>query len=173
MIELREAQFSDYAAIAKLHAESWKQNYRGIYSDHFLDNEVEQDRSDVWHQRLQFPSKNQRVTIATQDGSIVGFSCLYYNDDPNFGSLLDNLHISTSVQGSGIGTLLIRSCATQIFDNCTSDKMYLWVYESNIKARKFYERLGGVKLETVEKQNPDQTLSRVCRYIWNDVSALL
>ena len=74
MIELRTAQFADYTAIAKLHAENWRQNYRGIFSDPFLDHEVEKDRSDNWYQRLQSPAANQLITVATLEDRIVGFS---------------------------------------------------------------------------------------------------
>src|SRR5438105_4028095 len=124
MIELRDAHFSDYVAIAKLHAESWRNNYRGIFSDNFLDNEVEQGRLNAWHQKLQLPAFNQLVTMATLNNNIVGFSCLYLNDDPVFGSLLENLHISMSAQKSGIGTLLIKNCAKHIVGKCSSNRMY-------------------------------------------------
>jgi len=173
MIVLRAAQFSDYRAISKLHAESWRQNYRGIYSDHFLDNEVEQDRLNVWQQRLKSPSSNQYVTIATLDGAISGFACLYLNNDPIFGSLLDNLHVSPDQKRSGVGRLLMKECAKYICNNASSTKMYLWVFESNKNARNFYERLGGKNFETITKQNNDGTFSRSCRYIWDDVSMII
>ena len=41
MIELRPAEFSEYAKIAQLHAASWKKTYRGILSDRFLNDDVE------------------------------------------------------------------------------------------------------------------------------------
>lgn len=170
MITLRDARLSDYASIARLHAQSWRQNYRGIYSDPFLDNEVEHERLDVWQKRLSAPGSNQQVIVATQDEAIVGFACLQLDDDPVFGSLLDNLHVASAVQGSGIGKLLMKECAQRIADKSNSHRMYLWVYEANENARRVYERLGAEHFETVEKQTEDGTKAQVCRYVWKDAS---
>ncbi len=65
MIILRPATFADHGAIAQLHAESWKKNYRRIWSDDFLDNQVDDDRLSVWFQRLKSPEENQHVTVAS------------------------------------------------------------------------------------------------------------
>jgi ribosomal protein S18 acetylase RimI-like enzyme len=173
MIKLRQAQFSDYAAIAKLHADNWRQNYRGMLSDNYLDNEVEKDRLNTWYERLKSPVENQLVTIATLEENIAGFCCVFLNDDPVFGSLIDNLHVSMNLQKSGIGKMLVKDFSKSICDKCNNKKMYLWVYESNRNARIVYERLGGTNFETIEKKNEDGTNSQTCRYIWNDVSKLL
>jgi ribosomal protein S18 acetylase RimI-like enzyme len=172
MITLRPAIFSDYAAIARLHAKSWQQTYRGIFTDHFLDHDAEKDRAEIWQNRLRHPLSNQVVALAVQDETIVGFSCLYLNDDPLLGSLLDNLHVSPSFQQAGIGRMLIKNCATTILENGKNHKMYLWVFELNQKAIKVYEHLGGTNVGTEEKQNPDGTSARVCEYVWNDVASL-
>ena len=173
MIKLRDAQFSDYAAIAKLHTESWRKTYRGIYSDSFLDHEVEQERLHVWQHKLKSPNNNQQVIIATLEDTVAGFACLYLNNDPVFGSLLDNLHVSTTLQKSGIGKLLMIECAKYISNKSNSNKMYLWVFEVNKNARDFYERLGGISFETITKQNNDGTYSQSCRYVWDDVSKIM
>lgn len=173
MIKLRSAQFSDYSAIAGLHAKSWQQNYRGIFSDQFLDKEVEQERSEFWHHRLKSPKENQQVTIAVLDENTVGFSCLLLNDDPVFGSLLDNLHVSVTLQKSGIGKLLMKECAKIICEKSNIKKMYLWVYESNKNAISVYTHLGGVNVETVDRLNEDGTKAKALRYIWADASRLI
>ena len=77
MVILRDAQFSDHAAIAKLHAENWQQYYRGILSDNYLDNEVDEDRFDTWYKRLESPVQNQQVIVAVINNKIVGFSCVF------------------------------------------------------------------------------------------------
>ncbi|PSR56451.1 N-acetyltransferase [Adhaeribacter arboris] len=173
MIILRDAQFSDHVAIAKLHAASWQQHYRGIMSDYFLDKEVEQDRLNVWHQRLQSPRANQKMLLATLAENIVGFSCFYLNSDPVFGSYIDNLHVAKELQKSGVGALLLKESAKYIKSSADLPNMYLWVYELNKNARAFYDRLGGKNFQTIETENIDKTKAQVCRYIWEDVSSIL
>jgi ribosomal protein S18 acetylase RimI-like enzyme len=173
VIKLRPAGLSDFTAIAKLHADNWRKNYRGILSDNYLDKEVEKDRLNTWYGRLKFPTENQIVTLATLDNMLVGFCCLYFDDDAIFGSLIDNLHVSSNVQRSGIGRKLVIDCASKVYDKAENKRMYLWVYESNKNARIAYERLGGTNFETIEKDNTDGTSSKTCRIIWDDITRLL
>jgi len=39
-VKFHEATERNIDAVAALHAESWRRNYRGAYSDDFLDGEV-------------------------------------------------------------------------------------------------------------------------------------
>ena len=172
MIKLRKAIFSDFTAIAELHAENWRQTYRGILSDQFLDYEVEKDRIETWHERLHSPGPNQLVIVATLNEVIQGFCCLFLDDDPVFGSLIDNLHVTAAMQKSGIGKMLVRDCVKHICDKAHTKKMYLWVYEANTNARIVYERLGGKLFETVSKKNEDGHIQKTCRITWEDVSNL-
>lgn len=173
MIKLRPAEFSDFKAIAKLHADSWQKTYRGILSDNYLDNEVEKDRLDTWYRRLKSPGENQIVTLATLDNMLAGFCCFYLDDDAIFGSLIDNLHVSSNLQRSGIGKILVIDSASKVYEKAENKRMYLWVFESNKNARIAYERFGGTNFETIEKDNPDGTRSKICRIIWEDLTRLI
>lgn len=173
MLTLRPAQFADYSAIAALHAANWQQTYRGILSDQYLDHEVEQDRLAVWYGRLQTPSPNQRLTVARQGGTLVGFCCLFLDDDPVYGSLIDNLHVAAGLRHGGIGKQLIQDAARQVRAEARHPGLYLWVFERNLNARTAYDRLGGVHAETVEKKNEDGTQATILRYVWADAAGLL
>jgi GNAT superfamily N-acetyltransferase len=172
-IQLRSAQFSDYEPIARLHADNWKKNYRGMMSDDYLDHKVDTDRLLVWHDRLKDPNVKQIVTVAFAEGKLAGFCCTLLDDDPIFGSLIDNLHVCSSMQKSGIGKLLVKDAAANILAKSSSGSMYLWVYEANTNARAAYERLGGKNHETVLKESSDGSRARTCRYVWEDVQLLV
>jgi ribosomal protein S18 acetylase RimI-like enzyme len=173
MIELRDAVFSDYPAIAKIHADNWRRHYRGIYSNDFLDHLVEQERLRVWQQRFTKVKNGQKITLAIVDGIVAGFSSLYIDEDQFFGSYLDNLHVSANHQKSGIGKQLLHECANWIFAAASTRKLYLWVYEANEGARRVYEHLGAVHFETCIKQTKDGKTAETCRYCWADVQVLI
>jgi ribosomal protein S18 acetylase RimI-like enzyme len=173
MIALCTAKIKDYKSIAQLHTINWQQTYRGILSDDYLDNKAAAERLAFWKERLTNPPVNQVIKVAMREDKLVGFSSLFLNDDENFGSLLDNLHVSSSLQKSGIGKLLMQDCANTILAKATSKKMYLWVFETNNNARKVYERLGGVNTETTLHHNKDGTTANACRYVWEEVSIFL
>lgn len=169
MIQFREATVSDITSIALLHAESWRKHYRGIWKDTFLDNYAQQERMDTWQQRLSEPKENQYILLAEKDDGLCGFACIYLNDDPVFGTLVDNLHVLSGAQDLGIGTQLMRMMGEKINDYKYGSNFYLWVLKDNHNARKFYEHLGGKNFETVSKQDPDGGFSNTCRYIWKSV----
>jgi GNAT superfamily N-acetyltransferase len=173
VIELKPAEFSDYPTIAKIHAQSWQNNYRNILSNKFLDEEVEKERLEFWHKRFLSPSPNQQIILATTDETIVGFSCLYLDYDPAYGSLLDNLHVLQQFQNTGIGKLLIKNCAETILKKAATTKMHLWVYKANENARKVYEHLGASHLYTIKKITEGGNEASVCKYLWEDISTLL
>lgn len=172
MIDFRQATVEDCIPIARLHADSWKRTYRGILSDDYLDQVVDQERLTVWTHRFNNPPGNQHIVVATIQEKIIGFCCAYIDDDPAFGTLVDNLHVIYENQKTGIARRLMHMIATHVNDNATSNTIYLWVYESNTNARLAYEKLGGINFETIEKENSDGTISRVCRIIWSDASKI-
>jgi len=51
-VRYRQAGAEDIEAIATIHADSWRLNYRGAYSDAFLDGAVDDNRRAVWTERL-------------------------------------------------------------------------------------------------------------------------
>lgn len=172
MITLQTAQFSDYLSIAHLHAANWRQSYRGILSDFFLENEVEKYMEQTWRYKLDKPPAKQFTTLALYEHKIVGFSCLVLDEDPRFGSMLDNLHVAPGEQNKGIGKTLMQHCAGIIIDLAKDRSLWLWVYAQNLPAIAVYERLGGTRVETVEKQTAEDRPALVHRYAWADVSLL-
>jgi ribosomal protein S18 acetylase RimI-like enzyme len=165
-IDYRHATITDSVDIAQLHARSWQQHYAGIWSQDYLNGPVVTDRLAVWQQRLQAPANNQQVIIAESDDILVGFTCIFIKNDDRYGTLLDNLHVSSTFQGKGIGRQLMAAAAKLANEQSQSSLLYLWVLEENKAARAFYERLQGENVETTSMKNPDGTYSRVCRYAW-------
>ena len=173
MAIIREAKFEDYSVIARLQSTNWRKYYRGILTDEFLDKKADQDRSTLWYNRMLFPDKDQRVFVAVVDEKIAGFACIFLNEDKEFGTFLDNLHVSEQVHRSGIGSSLLKRCADCISRHSPDGRMYLWVYESNTDARRLYERMGAQLHETIEKDTVGGQNARVCRYVWQNIEGLL
>jgi GNAT superfamily N-acetyltransferase len=172
MISIQVATHRDHIAIAALHAESWKQNYRGIYTESYLANGVDEDRKNTWHKRLSEPAVNQRAIMAIDAGELIGFACVFLDNDPGYGSLLDNLHVSSGKKNTGVGKMLMKACADLIAREALSQSMYLWVYEVNTNARNFYDRLGADNLGVQSLQNKDGSFAPACRYVWKDVGLI-
>lgn len=144
-IRYRLARNSDAEAIGALHAESWRRSYRGMLPDAFLDHDVFADRAAVWQERLNATDEQRTaVTIVAElDGEIAAFAHSVVDEDREWGTLLDNLHVRHNVKRLGIGKRLMAETAAWLEERESASGLYLWVLESNMPARQFYDSLGG------------------------------
>ena len=170
---IRTAQPADADAIARLHADSWRDTYRGMMADSFLDGDVFANRQVVWRERLAADNPEQLVLAAERDYRLVGFICVYRDNDPTWGALIDNLHVTHDAQGRGVGTSLMRAAGSWLRDGTPDRGVYLWVMNANSGARAFYERSGGRSVETMIKTDPGGGEAPNCRYVWASSRALI
>ncbi|MEM7374807.1 MAG: GNAT family N-acetyltransferase [Bacteroidota bacterium] len=173
MIHYQIATPKDWKTIARTHAHSWQLSYRGILSDQYLDHEVEADRYQVWEKRFQQIAKNQYAVLAMDGPQCCGFSCVFDQHHPEWGALLDNLHVLPSWRGQGIGAKLLLAGAKWIHHRHPNSLYYLWVYEDNALARNFYSKMGGQEKETILDRQPDGVDARIVRYVWEDLGKLI
>jgi ribosomal protein S18 acetylase RimI-like enzyme len=172
-VRYRKATAGDAEAIAALHADSWRRNYRGAFSDAFLDGDVVDDRRAVWQQRLAGDRTHHGTVVAEDDGVVVGFAHTVFDDDPMWGALLDNLHVVHGLKRHGVGKNLMSHTAQAVLEQTPSAGLYLWVLEQNTTAQAFYETLGGVRVERGLGEPPGGGTTVRFRYAWRDPSVLV
>jgi len=174
----RRAGPADAETVAELHADSWRRHYRGAYSDEFLDGDVHADRLAVWTARLSEPDP-RRCTILAVDGGVVGFANTFFDDDPTWGALLDNLHVAERHRRQGMGSCLLALTAEAVLAQRETAGLYLWVLEQNVDAQAFYESLGARREGREPVSAPGGIASRIVgspkklRYAWQEPSVLI
>ena len=167
----RQAQQADAEKIALLHADSWRRTYRGLFTDNFLDNEADSERTRTWNARLKDNRPDQLVYIAEDAGILKGFVYVYGKNDDTWGSLIDSLHVSSAFKRQGIGTALMANAFRWLHANFPNTPVYLWVMENNLAARQFYEKLGASNAGMIDKPNPvGGGSARNYRYVWRNVN---
>lgn len=173
-MQYRIANINDLESLAKLHSESWRESYRGIFSDHFLDNDVWQERKNSWASRLSSPKANQYILVAIDNDKICGFICAFGNESSKWGTFIDNLHVSKLSQGKGIGKQLMYLTAKWINETFNHKGVYLEVLEDNLNARNFYHHIGAKHQETKLWQPPGSN-DKVndLLYVWENNLSLL
>jgi ribosomal protein S18 acetylase RimI-like enzyme len=171
-ITIREGSATDAPAIAALHAASWRDAYRDILDSGFLAGPVEADRAELWIGRMLRPKPNQLVLLAEEAGRLAGFVCAFIDEDPRWGTFVDNLHVAVGLRGKGLGRGLLAEIARHALSAGTRRGLYLWVYEDNRPARAFYEGLGGAVVERQLETVPGGGSAVEIRMHWPDTAAL-
>jgi ribosomal protein S18 acetylase RimI-like enzyme len=178
-LQFRGAGPGDARAIAGLHADSWRRHYRGAYSDSFLDGDVAGYQLTRWTERLGAADPQDRTIVAELGGEVVALAHTRLGEDPAWGALLDNLHVSYELKRLGIGTRLLALTAQAVLDSPPASGLYLWVLEQNAAGQAFYAARGGARVERRAVLPPGGDPSRLngapmaLRYAWPDPATLL
>ncbi|MBO0811088.1 MAG: GNAT family N-acetyltransferase [Microlunatus sp.] len=159
-VHFRAACSDDAAAVADLHADSWRRHYRGAYADAFLDGDIVSERRAVWASRL--AAIGPTATILAEDaGGLIGFVHVIFDEDHLWGSLIDNLHVRSAQRRGGLGTALLAQVADAIERRASAPAAYLWVLEQNTDAQGFYRARGGAFVERAPVPPPGGDASRL------------
>ncbi len=172
-MQIRIAHPADAAAIARLHTQSWQKVYRGVLPERYLDESLLLERQHAWIQRFAVPERHQCVFMAEVDGAAVGFACAFGAHDPQFGTQLENLHVSDAGKGQGIGRALMQTVARWSVQNHPEHGLYLWALTVNSAARHFYEHLGGTLSGSGFWDSPAGVAVPEVRYSWASATCLI
>jgi ribosomal protein S18 acetylase RimI-like enzyme len=173
-VQIRRAAADDAAAIAAVHAQSWRDTYAGVMPDEFLSGPVEQERAELWRQRLSDQNTSWVVMLAVESmpqvpdsERLVGFVALSPAPDGD-GVLLDNLHVAAGRQGRGVGAELLRLARETSRTLWPGRELFLWVLTANKGAARFYSREGGVPDGTQLSQFSAGFALDATRYTWRE-----
>lgn len=89
-------------------------------------------------------SVRDQVWVAEDGGVLVGFIALQRPD------WVDQLYVDGAQAGRGIGGALMAVAAREL-----GPRLQLWTFQSNLGARRFYERLGFVAVEMTDGDNEE------------------
>ena len=135
---IREADARDRDAIAALHLASWRDAYRGVLPDGFLDGALADELGALWTGR----DLERTVTLVSDatDG-LDGFACCLTDRSVPY---VDNLHVRPARRGGGTGAALMQALFARL-RGAGHGMADLTVLEGNVRARAFYRRQGGIE----------------------------
>ena len=140
---LRRAIRADAPALAEVHVTAWRQAYRGIVPDSYLEQFTVQSRTKRFREFL--AGEAAETYVAEYDGRIVGFltlgGCRDSDLDPAAVGEIWGIYISPQFWRRGVGRFLCEQGQSMLTSRgCTSAT--LWVLEANLAARRFYQAMG-------------------------------
>jgi ribosomal protein S18 acetylase RimI-like enzyme len=136
------ANVGDARAIAALHIASWRDAYRAELPADYLAAIDLDERAESWRKRI---AAGTIVLLEKHADSLAGFcACGPSRDDdadPSHTWEIENLHVAPTLRGGGIGGRLFDQGLLLARDRGARE-LSLWVVETNVLARRFYEAHG-------------------------------
>lgn len=174
MIHIRSARRADAAEIARVHATTWKEAYRGLLDSAFLDNLTERRLTARWRTHLDRREQDldEEILVALHGREVVGFAAASSSREAfaPWEAEMTMVYVLKEHRGQGIGRAMMKATA----DHCIRRGMFsggLWVLRDNGAARDFYEALGGEptgrKADSVGGQ-----IVQLAGYWWRDLADL-
>ncbi|WP_294242344.1 GNAT family N-acetyltransferase [Pseudobutyrivibrio sp.] len=130
---IKRAQKEDADIIGEVHSAAWKQTYQGVFSQEYLDSDLPSARREEFLNSLN--DKNCVYLLLKEDDHASGIVKLLVNrNDIEVASF----YILEEYRGRGFG----RKILEYIFSEYKDRHFVLWVLETNLNARAFYEKCG-------------------------------
>ncbi len=143
MITIRRASAGDAGGIAAVHVEAWRETYRGLIPDAYLDRLDVLSRTRRQADRL-LSEREEATFVAESAGGIVGFAICGRGrggPDPRWGEV-QALYLLDRAKGRGGGRRLMASCSRWLEERGRLPFL-VWVLTANFRAIGFYRHLGG------------------------------
>ena len=140
-MRVREAGLDDAASIASVQVASWRDAFRGLLPDDYLDDTVDEgDRASYWSRTLGGRRGQETVLVADEHDDVVGFVHAGPSEEPAHGELFA-MHVVPALRRRGIGFDL-HDAALKRLRTAGFTGAELWLLRGNDPAQRFYERQG-------------------------------
>lgn len=139
---VRKASEHEAVRIAEIQVETWREAYRGMVPEDYLESLDPHRRSVMWKEILASPEAT--VLVALRESRIVGFcSQLPSRDSPPSAEIaeISSLYVEPSSWDCGAGRSLMTAALDQAREHGFTI-VTLWVLSSNQRGRSFYEKAG-------------------------------
>jgi L-amino acid N-acyltransferase YncA len=140
---IRSVTISDALGIAEVQVAGWKAAYRGLMPNSVLDDLSVPQREAIW-QRIVVEQKFQ-LLVADEDSRIAGFvnfgPCRDTDSVAGFTGEILAIYVDPNRWHEGIGQQLLDAALSSL-KSAGFREATLWVLDSNLRTRVFYERAG-------------------------------
>jgi ribosomal protein S18 acetylase RimI-like enzyme len=163
---LRDATVEDARAIAEVHVAAWRSAYRELLPDAVLEALSVEEREAMWREGLADPRPGWGCIVAEERDSIVGFVGYGPPEDREETGPVGEvyaIYLDPSAMGTGVGRELFAAATRRLRDQ-GYPRAFLWVLETNERARRFYERAGWTWDGTTSAHRFDRAELPIVRY---------
>lgn len=166
MLEIMKAVLANAEDLGFVHATSWKQAYRGIVPQTFLDQLTSESRATFFRKAISI--SQHEFYGAYLKGKPVGMMSIGHSRDKDASedtAEISAIYCIADVWGTGCGRQLMDFAVNHLKKHAYHT-ISLWVFEENRRARKFYEKYGYTFDGTKEQSDISGKQLTEMRYIY-------
>ena len=145
-MDIRPARMTDVAEIAAVHVRSWQAAYRGLLPQAYLDGLDPGQRTGQWERVLSTADWSRGGTLVADAGERLSGFVSYgpaRDDDADSGQAgeIYAIYLLPAAWDEGTGRQLMAAALGRLGE-AGFGQVILWVLDSNVRARRFYEAGG-------------------------------
>ncbi len=141
---IRKATESDLYAIAQIGLCNWREAYKNIFPETYLNSLTLEGRREHYAEYLD--CNGGLIVAADNENNVLGFAVYKPDEQIENCVYLDSLHTDKNARGKGIGTALIMHIIN-IAKGMDCSKISVCIVRGNENAERLYKKLGARHLE--------------------------
>lgn len=142
MMKIRYANINDAKILGEIHSLSWKEAYKGIIPDEILSNRTPEKRQKHFENAIS--EGGEEIAIILVDDKPIGFirigKCRDVDKSSSYGEIW-GIYLLEEWWNKGLGYESMVWGLNELAKR-QYKKVTLWVLEENLRARRFYEKIG-------------------------------
>ena len=138
-MEIRKARETDLDNIAELYIANWKETYKGLLPDEYLDSLDLPYGKGKWSSFLK--EDGNHILVAEEDSRFLGFGAFTPDCEIDDCLLVYSLHVCPKARGKGVGSALLAAIAEYAADS-NFERMSICIVCGNDGAGNLYRKLG-------------------------------
>jgi len=157
--------------LAETHVASWRESYRGLIADAYLDRMSVPLHARRFAHALSHPGPHDATLAAAARSGLVGYMAGGPSRTGRLGEAeIQTLYVRRAAQHVGLGRQLLVAAA-RVFADQGARSLMISTLRDNMPARGFYEHLGG-KAETPRAEPGPGGVVYEVSYVWPDIQTL-
>jgi ribosomal protein S18 acetylase RimI-like enzyme len=161
----------DAPDLARIHIAAWRETYRGLLPDAYLDRMSLPAHARRFHASLTQAGPYEATLAAADRWGLVGYAAGGPSRGRRAGEAeITTLYLLRSAQGHGVGRRLVADLS-RVFAANGATSLMISVLRDNLAARGFYEHLGG-RADAPRREPGPGGVTYEVSYRWPDIRAL-
>ena len=158
--------------LARVHVAAWRETYRGLLPDAYLDRMSTTEQARRFRAGLAFAGPFDATLAAADRDGLVGYASGGPSRTRRPGEAeISTLYVLRRAQGAGLGRRLTREMA-RVLAASGFRALAISVLRDNLPARDFYEHLGG-RADAPRREPGPGGVTHEIMYRWPDIRTLI